>query len=150
MEDFTKWLPSLLVVIGWIIVNHQNNKRETRKECRSLIDDAKAAVIDVAAKAVLYHTEAKKELSVEILAAIDALEIECERLPNWVKGCPLMGCHAAFANAMTGGDFDSAEVEKKAANSPQVISIVRTRTEMLSELERIFRVHYLGGGSKPS
>ncbi|MBV8045683.1 MAG: hypothetical protein JO171_00905 [Paludibacterium sp.] len=147
--DLLKWLPPVLVVLGWIVVNWQNDKRELRKEARSLIDAAKKLVGEIAVKAVNYHVDGQHGLTFEIKAGLDALEIECERLPYFVKDSPLMGAHVAFTDAITGGDFEATAPAKKAPNSPEVATILRTRTEMLAELERVFRVHHLGrGGSR--
>ncbi|MBV8603221.1 MAG: hypothetical protein JO224_00920 [Pelomonas sp.] len=150
LDDFLKWLPPILVVLGWIVVNWQNDKRELRKEARTLIDAAKKSVGEIAVKAVNYHVDGQHGLAFEIKAGLDALEIECERLPFFVvKNSPLMGAHVAFSDAVTGGDFEATAPAKKAPNSPEVATILRTRTEMLAELERVFRVHYLGrGGSR--
>lgn len=151
MDDLLKWLPPVLVVAGWVIVNHQNDKRETRKEARSLVDAAKKLVGDIASKALDYHVNGNTDLAFEIKAGLDQLEIECERLPSFVRGCPLMAALIALQDAATGGDFESAVPLKKSRTSPEVLAILRARTELLAELERVFRVRYLGlgGNSRP-
>jgi len=152
-DDFLKALPPMLVVIGWILVNYQNDKRELRKEARALVDAAKKSIVELAAKAVSYHVDGKVDTAYEIKAGIEALEVECERLPgaSFLRNSPLMLCLVAFADAMTGGDFESQSPQKKSPTSPEVAVILRTRTAMISELERVFRVHYLnqGGSSRP-
>lgn len=147
-EDVLKTLPPLLVVLGWIIVNRQNDKREARKEARALVDASKKSIVELAAKAVSYHVDGKLDTAYEIKAGIEALEVECERLPapSFAPHSPLMLCFVAFADAMTGGDFEAQSPAKKSPTSQEVATILRTRTALISELERVFRVHYLNQG----
>lgn len=46
-----------IIIIGWWIINRQNNKRETRKEIRALLNDVQSMIGEIEAEAILYHTE---------------------------------------------------------------------------------------------
>ena len=46
-----------IIIIGWWIINRQNNKRETRKEIRVLLNDVQSMIGEIEAEAILYHTE---------------------------------------------------------------------------------------------
>src|SRR3989442_12507600 len=93
--------PLLLVVIGWAVVNSQHNKRESRKEARALVDAAKETINDASKKTVDDLAEGANESAYDVKAGLEALEIEFERLPNFVKGCPLMQRLIEFADALT-------------------------------------------------
>ena len=51
-----QFVPWVLIIVGWAIVNHQNNRRETRKEARSMADNAKRSTIELAALGVKFLT----------------------------------------------------------------------------------------------
>lgn len=137
-------LPLIVVVIGWAVVNHQHNRRETRKEGRALIDSAKKIAVEVSRQAVDYYCEADKgSLSYDIKAALEALEIELERTPHFLPVSPLMYAFLQFSEAITGGSFEKADRQPVERSSSTVSQILATRNALLSELERQFRVHYL-------
>ena len=137
------YLPLLLVVIGWLVVNSQHNRRETRKEGRALIDAAKKLVQEIAKNAVAYHCDGKDDVAFDIKASLEALEIELERTPHFFKVSPLMYKFVKFSEAVTGGQFESASREKLPVTAPLILDILRSRNVLLSELERQFKVHYL-------
>lgn len=146
MDEFTRWLPSIVVVVGWWLVNSWADKREDRKEARSLIDAAKETIFELTELGASYHQDGKTELAFAIKSGLEGLEVEFERLPAYTLNGPLMACFNKFADALTGDDFESAEVRKKAVNDPVMIGILKSRTALVAQLERIFRVHYLGLG----
>ena len=45
-----------LVIGGWLVINHQHNARETRKEVRAAIDRLNAALDEIECLAVNFHT----------------------------------------------------------------------------------------------
>ena len=64
MDDFVKtFVTPFLVLIGWIVVNNQNNKRETRKEFRSLVDTAKVEARTIAKLGKVCETSGRPRLA---------------------------------------------------------------------------------------
>lgn len=149
LDDLLKFLPAGLVVAGWYIVNRQNDKREARKEARAIINAAKTEVVAVAKLAVEYKLKADRGVAHEIKARLEALEIELENLAYFGNKSPLLKRYVAFTDATTGGDFDAAQPAVRELHSPEVLKILATRNDMLSELEAEFRVHHLGRGRTP-
>lgn len=141
--DFSPYLAPLLVVVGWAVVNQQHNKRESRKEARTLVDSTKKAVVELAKMAVAYQVQANADLAHDIKAGLEALEIELERTPHFAKWSPLMERYIAFADAATGGDFETTERKQRTLTAPEVAEVQRTRNALLAELERQFRGEYL-------
>jgi len=72
-------LPVLMVVLGWFMVNRQNNNRETRKEIRTALDKLTQSLVTLANHAREFHTQkfsVKEQLSLqtEIQRVIDKTE----------------------------------------------------------------------------
>ena len=143
LDDWSKYLPLLLVVAGWAVVNHQNNRRETRKEMRALLDSTKKATVEVARLAVAYYCDAEAEAAHEIKWSLQALEIELERLPGFDQRSRLLKKFVEFSEAATGGDFESADRPKRTRAAPEIASIQRTRNLLIAELELQFKKQYL-------
>ena len=45
-----------LVVVGWLVINRQHNRREARKETRAQLDDLRDALVELERNAEDYHT----------------------------------------------------------------------------------------------
>lgn len=142
------WAPSnfqvvswVLIVIGWLIVNAQNNLRETRKEARAMSDNAKELAIDTASNAYQYMTTDSIN-SVELKSSLEVLEIELERFPDFGPGGRLIQRFNDFADAITGGDFETKDRTVKTANSREVNALFQTRNSLLAEIEFQFKQHY--------
>jgi hypothetical protein len=76
IRDYGPAVAWILVVIGWIIGNHQANKREDRKEARADLDCFRDQVRDLIADYRLYletdRPEAQRH-AVTVLAGINRL-----------------------------------------------------------------------------
>lgn len=136
-------LTLMSIVIGWVVVNHQHNRREDRKEFRALSDRAKALTASIAKDAMAFHCEGKTDLTAQIKWDLDALELELTLFPNYsVRDGPLLSCYVAFADAVMGGDFEAAEPSKVDRNAPIVLAILRTRNALIGEIEHQFRAYF--------
>jgi hypothetical protein len=142
-EEFSanQLVPWLLIVVGWMIVNYQNNVRETRKEARAMADAAKKTAIEVSSKAVDFFTSADAS-GLALKSSLELLEIELERFPLFSAGSKLLVCFTAFAEVITGDDFESRDRSVKEPTSPEINAVFRTRNELLAEIERQFKVHF--------
>ncbi len=45
------------IIVGWLIINIQNNKRETRKETRSELNNIQTLITELTKESIIYHTE---------------------------------------------------------------------------------------------
>jgi hypothetical protein len=132
----------LLIVIGWLLVNRQNNLRESRKEARSLADASKKMTSEIKLSAITYLTSKKDELAPDIKSSLELLEIELERFPEFSVGSRLMDKYSQFAESITGGDFESKTRTTKSLESKEVLYVNRSRNELLSEIEKQFKLHF--------
>jgi hypothetical protein len=147
-SDVLPYVAVAVVVVGWFVANRQANAREDRKEARALVDGAKARALLIADDSIKYLCEGKTELALPIKASIEVLEVELARMPYFSStSSPLLRRLVAFQDAVTGGDFETAAPAIRAPRSPEVAAVLSSRINLLAELERQFRVHYLGGGS---
>lgn len=140
------WLPVLATVAGWAIVNHQNNRREIRKEERALIDAAKKLVIELAAKARAYMCGASRseDIEADIKSGLEQLEIELSRLRGYSKNLALISAMAGFADAATGADFESAARRARLGSDPEPQALVIARNMLMMQLEALFSARYHG------
>lgn len=142
-SEVLRYAPLFLTVVGWWWVNRQNNKRESRKEHRALVDAAKRQVVDVATKAVAYLQDSQSSLAPEIKWALDALEVELVRIPGFGSTkSQLLADFVAFTDACTGGMFEEADRKVVKLDSDEVQSVIRRRNGLLSGLEAWFITCY--------
>ncbi len=106
-----------------------------------MTDNAKKSAIEISSLAVKYLT-AEGTRGLELKSSLELLEIELERFPLFSRGASLMDSFTAFADAVTGGDFESKNRAMKSLDSVEVSAVFRTRNELLAEMERQFKVHY--------
>lgn len=75
----TRLISIFLIILGWVIITVQNNKRETRKETRAAINDIKAMIENLMAESIDYHTQDRdKRLEAKISAACTELSTMIE------------------------------------------------------------------------
>lgn len=142
MDPFLlQWLPALIAIGGWVIVNSQNNKRETRKEGRAAADCAKKLTMEAAALGVAYLKGDRAD-SFAVKLIMEALEVELARFPLFNQGSRLMGRYVDFDTAITGGDFESPAQPTFTASSPEIRKVGNARNQLLSEIEAQFKLHY--------
>lgn len=71
LRDFPNVLNIVALIIGWLIINYQNNQRETRKEVRASLNDIQSIIAELEVDGVRYHTE-KRDKKAEILISSKA------------------------------------------------------------------------------
>lgn len=137
IAEWLRYAPLLLTIIGWSLVNWQNNKREDRKECRALIDAAKREIVRIADDATCYFMDTTSQLDRQITWSLDALEIEIERLHS-TGPHELVTVFSEFADACTSGEFQQKGRIPLGHESEQIRSIHLARNRMISSLENHF------------
>lgn len=142
------WVSQVLtlffVITGWIVVNRQNNKRETRKEGRSACDACKKYALDITLKGKEYYLSRDQELAFDIKSELDLLETELGRIPYFGIGdnSSLMKAYIKFSESITADDFEERDAKKLSANDEKIQKIVRSRNELMQEIERQFKMQF--------
>jgi hypothetical protein len=133
----------VLVAIGWHVVSKGNDKRERRKEIRSLIDRVRDTATGLEALANEYYQKApsdavhigwniKRDLA-RLAGHLTALEALCKKKPRF----DFDGQQLALKQAITGGDFESSARTARLPADPLFPKIsLRLLSCGVSELDR--------------
>lgn len=137
-------LALVAVLIGWVVTNHQNNKREARKEGRSACDSGKKYALEIAAKGKKYLCNRDSEIAFEIKSELDLLEVELGRIPCFGVGSnsTLMRKFINFSDAITGDDFEQKDVNNLLPTDDRIQAIVRHRNQLMQEIEKQFKLQF--------
>ncbi len=88
-------MPSVLVVVGWFIVNKTQANRERRKQLRDTVSNLQDALTELEKGAIKYHTSTRQRThEMEIITTLGRFEILCSTLPRYagkgrfLKACP--------------------------------------------------------------
>ena len=117
VSENCQFITPIIVIIGWFFVDWRTNKRELRKEKRSLIDKIHIDINLIEKKAIEYHQAEHPsiQISKEIKVLLDRLIklIIREKLVaknNFTK-------FSAFKKAITLNNFDSSNFISQTDNS---------------------------------
>jgi len=142
MAEWVSYAPLLLTIVGWWFVNYKNDQREARKEYRSLVDASKKTVLEISTQVRKYYQDASSNLAPEIKWALDALEIDLLRIPDYKRGDYLLISYVNFTDACTGGEFEQSTRQPIDVNSLQIQNVIQTRNALLDSLEKWFSNKY--------
>lgn len=144
ITNFVQALAILAVIIGWVVVNNQNNKRETRKEGRSACDAAKKYALEISTKGRKYLGGRTDELAFEIKSDLDLLEVELSRIPYFAIGenSTLLKKFISFSDSLTGDDFEQKNTQPLNPTDERILKIIRCRNQLMHEVERQFKLQF--------
>lgn len=132
------------VLIGWTVTNHQNNKRESRKEGRSACDSIKKYTLEISANGIKYLATRDFETALEIKNDLDLLEVELSRIPYFGIGpnSTLMQKFIIFSDALTGDDFEQKYAPSLPPTDKRAQAIIRFRNQLIKEVEKQFKMQF--------
>lgn len=90
-------VPSILIVVGWVVVSNEHDKRETRKETRSFLDKTISSVEEIRDLAFSYFTSSCELEAGALGAKIDPLLMRLEKNLQFLN---LTGGNNAVVNAL--------------------------------------------------
>jgi len=138
-SDIITWL---LVITGWVIINHQQNIRETRKELRSNLDEIKLSLISIEKKSIKYHmNDIDASLASEIKLSISRVSTEIKLLALLDKETQKT-LIKTFRQAITLNNFDADNHVSYNYGSELILEISSTVDEISIALEQTFRNKY--------
>ena len=141
-KEMLPWLPSLLTLAGWFLVNHQNNTRERRKDARSAADKCKALAREAAQLGIDYWGGGD-QVAWKVKAALEELEVEIRRFPAHKGREQLTDALADFVDAVaTGDDFDTTHRAPKPPDGLVMRDLARTRQAFLHVVEAQFEKYF--------
>ena len=115
----TQIMTWLLIIFGWLIVNHKNNIREKRKEIRGTLDKMQLFLDEIETQAIQYHTnQATNELAFQLKRNLnkklrDKLDILKIRSLDVKTSYSLL---FKFRQAVTLKNFDTSKYEVQTIN----------------------------------
>lgn len=130
------WFPSALTLLGWYVVNRQNNLRETRKEARSAADRCKVLAREAAQHGIEYWSGSGDVKPWKIRANLEELEVEIGRFQNQAMQDKLLEAHAELVDAVMGHNFDTAGFKPVTQDHPVFKEIPAARQRLLVTIER--------------
>ena len=141
-SDALRWAPPALTVLGWYLVNKQNNKREARKEMRSACDRCKVLAREVVQLGMQYWTGSGNVAAWQVLVVFDELESDLCRFPERKGRMELLVKYADLMDATTSNDFGSTSRTIRLLEDPVMRQMIKTRQRLLVEIEHQFEKHY--------
>lgn len=134
--DLLPWLPPAFTLLGWVIVNRQNNQRETRKEARSAADRCKVLAREVSQHGIEYWSGTGEIEPWKIRACFEELEVEIERFHDEDMRGRLLNLQAELVDAVMGYNFDTSGFKPVTQDHPVFKEIPAARQRLLFAIER--------------
>ena len=132
-----------LVVAGWAVVRHDNNKRENRKELRGKLDVLINDVRLLEEKAHDYYMKDSTHediplLTLDIKRRQQSIEKRLAMLKKTNEGFQGTDESTALAKTVTGGNFEERTRKKIAADNRKLLEISGAALEFIEYLESEF------------
>ena len=128
----THSLSWILIIAGWVVVNDQNNKRETRKEVRASLLELYRILDEIEDAAYEYHTTdgdaGKARKIVRAIHQIAPRIIMAKRGPIKFHYTRVL---ADFRRAITFENFDTAAFKRKQPEDPFFDAIAAAKRELI-------------------
>lgn len=135
----------VIVIIGWLIVNHQNNNRERRKEIRQAIDKIVNRIEEIEQDALRFHQSSFDGGSArKLLLSLD----KTGRSITWLR---MVGTEeykksiVSFRRSITLKNFDPTAHVALGSNDSQLARISAAADNLVNLLENAYAAQYLRG-----
>lgn len=137
VSSWAQVVPWLLVATGWIIVNIQNNSRESRKEIRAKIDAVKKSLDEIEDLSVQHHTGSQDLVR---CMKIKRVFVSISREIRMVSGAGLgindsLRALTRFKQAVTIKNFETSEYKALALGDEIIADIGATSDSVRFKLE---------------
>lgn len=133
----------VLIAAGWVVVNDQNNKRETRKEVRTSLLELYKVLDEIEDAAFEYHTTdgdaGKARKIVRAIQQIAPRIIMARRGPIKFHYTNAL---AGFRRAITFTNFDTSTFERKQPEDHFFDAIAAAKRELITSLELAYSQAY--------
>ncbi|MEG8233812.1 hypothetical protein [Pseudomonas orientalis] len=127
-----------LVIIGWLIVNWQNNRREERKEIRTALSKIFDDVAALQNEAITYHTSASRNFNLETKIVMMESRLSEHLSYLRIRNSSYTSEYASFVDSIMLNNFESSTFFRQAPSSIIIESIRDTSSELESALELEF------------
>lgn len=145
LMDAAFWVDSSLklaalcaVVLGWLIVNNQNNFREDRKEARDVMIKLQDLIESITSCAESYHVAASADVAKahKIKNDLAMASARLQRLHAFGVGSEhAKGLFIEFRQSITAKNFDTASFSQQSHSSDTVLDISYFARLLFDELD---------------
>lgn len=146
MLDLIKNYPNLInvfaVIIGWWIINRQNNHRETRKEVRASVNEIQAMISGIEKSALHFHSNLYSEEKKSRLIFEFRLMSVRAGLTTSVLGVELSSQITDLRQSIMTENWDKVGFNPVETNSVLLKTISLKSHELSDELEKSFFDQY--------
>lgn len=144
--DLIKNYPNLInvfaIIIGWWIINRQNNRRETRKEVRTSINDIQAMVSGIERSALNFHSSVyNEENKSRLIFDFRVMSVRAE-LTTSVLGVDLNQQITDLRHSIMTTNWDKGEFKPVDVSDDLLKTISLKSHELSDELEKVFFDQY--------
>lgn len=146
LAKYTSLFTLATVIIGWIVVNWQNNNREERKEVRSSLSDVLEEIIGLEDLAVEYHTAQARSnpKEREITSKITRLSAKVRHLR--FESSAIKNLFIKLKQAITLDNFETNRFVTQGLDS-EILELIemysgQLQDELESEFSRSFRAPF--------
>lgn len=134
----------VLVITGWLIVNYQNNRRESRKEIRQKLDALKKYSLEIETSAIEHHTTKQEHtrcLAIKRGLARISSDLRILVATGLTVSDPATKM-ARVRQAITYDNFETISYSPVATDSDLVESISLSFDELFDSLELAYSRHF--------
>lgn len=144
LNKYTSLITLFTVVLGWLIVNWQNNKREERKELRSSLTDISKNIEGIEDSAITYHTSLARTLPLE-----KTINLNISRLSSKIRHLRFDSENVKLSfielkKSITLDNFETNRFAQQNSDSEITDSIRLACDKLKDSLEDEFSKHYRG------
>ena len=135
-----------LIIFGWLVVSRDNDRREQRKEIRSMLNDISKLIIDIQDDAHSYYvsspdsTSSFKELKIK--EKIQRLERMIDIVGQQKAGFKKKKELISFRRLVTGRQFESKERTALPSEHRLHLEISASAKDLILSLESKFQTAY--------
>lgn len=144
LEFFKNYYPffnMLVIILGWMVINHQNNRREIRKEIRSALDKIQDLMTDLTTKAIDYHTNKRSKSAEEWIVARASLLSQRTQIIAETLGIDRSEAINQYKNALMEQNFGAQQ--HPLDDTDELLKKIRHQAQQLSlALEKDFAARY--------
>lgn len=142
IHDYPNLINVFAIVVGWWIINGQNNRREVRKEVRALLNDIQAMIGELEAESILHHTEkynVTRRALLTFKARLMSQKVEIATQPLKVDRSKHIN---DFRNSIMGKNWDKHEHRLLDMDDDILKGIRQCSSDLSIQLERDFSNFY--------
>ena len=137
-REFPNLINVIAIIIGWWIINRQNNQREIRKEIRALLNDIQKMISEIETEGISFHTEKYDLKKRSLLASRTRLMSKKIEIAGNTLGIDYSDHINAFRNSIMTDNWEKSGFQVLDIDDKLIKGIQFQASEISIKLERDF------------